>query len=154
MHSQKCKRFVATLSRSLAIFAITGGCSGTSSDGEAPFDEFQVMSLDGTGKTMSEQGYFHGYPVCKTTIVRDRNTQNNLHKTLEDAIRRGPEQSPKCFTPRHGVRWRIGSATHDYVVCFECSNFLEYVDGKVSRNGSLNADVANMFDDVLGSRSQ
>jgi hypothetical protein len=70
---------------------------------------------------------FHGYPVLgklKITSAADR-------VAILDAIQNAKKPDPtnvECFDPHHGVRLTRNGTTIDYVICFYCTQYDEYLD--------------------------
>jgi hypothetical protein len=98
---------------------------------------------------------FHEYPVLGKVEITEAEQRRSFISALNDAIRRAPQLSAACFWPRHGLRAIEDGKTYDYVICFQCDGFLEYVDGAQTRGGRgktpglLHSDSVEMFDSPL-----
>jgi hypothetical protein len=143
---------------SLILLAALIGCSVRSSaDVDAP-EQLVILSLDGRdpieregrrGKGVPPSiGEFHGYPVLGQVEITDPVQRAQLLATLKEAIdRRGVVA--KCFWPRHGVRAVKNGETIEYVICFECGQFDEYLGGQRVRHESIDSSVHPAFDAPL-----
>ena len=123
-------------------------------DLQAP-EQLTLFSIDGRdaegngigrrGEGVSEAvGEFRGYPVLGQVEVTDPDLRNQLIAALKDGYARRPARSAKCFWPRHGVRAVEKGKTVEYVICFQCLGFEEFVGDK-RRFERINPDVQPTF---------
>ncbi len=114
------------------LIAVAAGCgrgSAASARVEVP-DRLTLYSIDGrdlppavprpAGET------FHDYPVLGKVVVEDPGRRQALIDAFNAGIARSNGELAKCFWPRHGIRAETGGATVDYVICFECLQFVTH----------------------------
>jgi hypothetical protein len=140
------------------LLALAIGCAssrsgdGESVDADQP-DRLLLYSIDGREGTKvndrNTEGSFYGYPVLGKVEITDATTRKQLLDAIKDAIRRRPEMAAKCYWPRHGMRASINGKTVDYVICFECFRYEEFVDGVSIKRSVLNSDVEPIFSKPL-----
>ena len=138
------------------------GCSGSGKGGGDPEqkqareelpddpDELILFSIDGTawqkriGKPapVQEGETLHGHPVLGKTRIYDPVKQRTVIAAVKEAIRRGPEQTLRCFVPRHALRLTKGGESVDVVVCFECLRYQTFRGA----NAESAAAAGNMAD--------
>jgi hypothetical protein len=101
--------------------------------------------LPGTGEVV------HGYPVLGKVEVTDIEQRRQLFDALKAAIAQRDVMQYRCFYPRHVLRVEQDGRVIDYVVCFQCRNYMKYVDGNTSDNltPSIGEDVAPVFNKPL-----
>jgi len=92
---------------------------------------------------------FHGWRVLGKIVITEPEKRKELVDALNDAMARRPEIGAKCFWPRHGLRIVDKGKTVEYVVCFQCSRFEEFVGEARQRYELLNPDVQPTFDKPL-----
>jgi hypothetical protein len=135
---------------------MTVGCSNSSryplADLQAP-DKIILFSIDGRDGLHRGQKKdvetFSGFPVLGKIEITDAKQREVLIATLKDAIARKPPEVVKCFWPRHGLQVTEKAKTVEYVICFECSRFEEFVGEELLRYDFLNSDVQPVFDKPL-----
>ncbi len=93
-------------------------------------DRLTLYSIDGRdlpGDRPRPAGEaFHGYPVLGKAVVEDPRRRKALIDAFNAGIARSNGELAKCFWPRHGIRAETGGATVDYVICFECLQFVTH----------------------------
>jgi hypothetical protein len=101
-----------------------------------PIESMTLYSLKATmageenenGSNKAELETFHRYPVLgkvDVALAADR-------VAILDAIQKAKNPDPtnvECFDPHHGVRLTRSGTTIDYVICFHCDKYDEYLDG-------------------------
>ncbi len=140
----------------LGIMLGTLGCRGSPiADLKAP-EKLTLYSLDGREerpegevKTPSKES-FHGYPVLGKTEISLPEQRRELLTALNEAIKQH-EGKPmaKCFWPRHAIRAIENGKTIDYIICFECSRFREFLGDKQQREVPINPMAQPTFDTPL-----
>jgi acyl-CoA thioesterase I len=70
------------------------------------------------------------------------------------AVQRGIDQGYThgafgCFEPHHGVRVRRNGKTYDYVLCFQCLNVDEFVDGQFVTERTMDWTAKDIIDKHL-----
>lgn len=143
----------------LFLVALIGCGAGTSGDLNAP-ERLIIFSLDGRdppdGGRRGEAvppavGEFHGYPVLGRVEILDLDQRKQLIAALKEGIARHPAPA-KCFWPRHGIQAVENGKTFEYVICFQCSQFEEFLAGKRVRQATIDSGVQPEFDKPLTER--
>jgi hypothetical protein len=122
-----------------------------------PIDSMTLYSLRSTmaslpnenGALKGSVATFHRYPVLgklNITSVADR-------VVILDAIQKAKKPGPtavECFDPRHGVRLTRNGTTIDYVICFYCTKYDEYLDAlQVASQWQIDENAKSVLDDYL-----
>jgi hypothetical protein len=87
-------------------------------------DKIEVMALDPRGGDESKDA-FHDYKVLARTTVKDEDARKTLAAAVLKGIAEG-EAITKCFEPRHGLRVVSKRKTHDFVICYQCTQIHIY----------------------------
>jgi hypothetical protein len=108
------------------------GCQDA--DSKIPIDSMIVYSLDGKyeprqGKKPTEE-VFHDYPVLGKVDIASPKDRTAILVAVKKGIANSDGEEMKCFWPRHGVRLTQGGKTIEYLICFECRQLNEFVDGR------------------------
>lgn len=110
--------------------------------GDGPIDSMTLYALDGTydpGGDKNPTGQmFNGFPVLGKTDVALAGDRLAIFNAVQKGIADSDGQEPKCFWPRHGVRLKRRGATNEYLICFQCKQLDEYIDGR--RTHKLTSD--------------
>jgi len=122
-----------------------------------PIDSITLYSLKSTRASVpNENGAlkgpvetFHRYPVLgklKITLAADR-------VSILDAIQKAKKPGPtavECFDPHHGVRLTRNGTTIDYVICFHCDKYDEYLDGlQVASQWQIDENAKSVLNNYL-----
>jgi hypothetical protein len=91
--------------------------------------------------------HFHGRPVLGKVEITDPQQRQRIVAALKENLREG--HLSKCFCPRHAIRAVERGRTFEYLVCFQCHDFAEYIDGKPKRSGSVDERAKPVFDQPL-----
>ncbi len=75
-----------------------------------------------------ESDAFHGYPIVGKVTFTSPECKQAILECLNEAIDFGYSQQ-LCFSPHHAIRACIDGKNDDFVICFECCQAREYVDG-------------------------
>lgn len=141
-------------SQLLASILILAGCSSDNPEQRhgAP-ERLTLYSLDpcpaDEAKGANSQESFHGYPVLGKLEVTDSTERRTLMAALIAAVEPGGKGS-KCFEPRHGIRVVENGRLVEYVICFKCSNYVEFTDGKKKgHGGSIDSEPQPTFNKLL-----
>jgi hypothetical protein len=101
------------------------------------------VNWEGPGQSPKSEP-LHQYPILGKVDITDPDQRKYLIAALEAGMAyRGDTLA--CHFPRHALRIVESGRTHDFVICFECGNFKEYVDGKPSRSGRFDPALRPMF---------
>ena len=126
-------------------------------------DQLFLYSIDGkhsTSKTPEEAKIAEGWPVVghlydhqvlgKVEVTNCRQVREVL-AAVRRSIWKPPERGANCFWPRHVVRVVKGGETIDMVICFECSRYEVYREGKRTTETTqlLSRDDESLFDKLL-----
>lgn len=130
------------------------GCGGSPlADLKSP-EQLTLFSIDGRdedrrGEIKAKES-FHGYPVLGKVEITDPEQRERVIAALKDGIAQGKSMAmAKCFWPRHGLRAVENGKTVDYVICFECSRFEEFLGEKKLRHEPINSKAQSTFDKPL-----
>jgi len=91
-------------------------------------DQIELLSLD---PKQSDDGSlkdgFHGWKVLGRTVIENADTKKSVISALERGYAEG-SNALKCFWPRHAIHANHNEKTVDIIICFECRQFLIYLD--------------------------
>jgi hypothetical protein len=125
---------------------------GRGTNAAAP-EKMILFSIDGTDRDpkipVEVKERFYNYPVLGKIDTADPEQRVTLVNALKDAQDRRPKDGAKCFWPRHALSIIDKGKKIDYIICFECKWFTEYVDGTQIRHETINSDVQPIFDKML-----
>jgi hypothetical protein len=119
----------------LAVGLLLPGCQDA--DLAIPIDSMTIYSLDGTyeeghSKKKPSGEMFHKYPVLGKVDIAAPKDRTAILAAVKKGIAKSDGTEAKCFWPRHGIRLTQSGKTIEYVICFQCLQLDEYVDGKSS----------------------
>jgi hypothetical protein len=63
-----------------------------------------------------------GWKVIGYSILRDRNSINDLARSLGEGIRNTNGAIAMCFAPRHALRFKKDGGEITLIICFQCRN--------------------------------
>lgn len=86
--------------------------------------------------------FFHEYPVLGKVEITDPEPRRALIEALQEAYRRRPwpMNGTACYWPRHGLRAVQNGKTVDYLICFQCGRFEEFIDEEKLRHSLMSGD--------------
>jgi hypothetical protein len=131
----------------------TVGCRGSVHHLVTP-ESLTLLSIDGLRdpepEASGDERMFHGYPVLGRLEIKDPAEL----KVIVDALISATQDATSthvagCFWPRHGIRAIENGKTFEFIICFECSGFSEYINGKPVRGGPVTKNVQATFDEHL-----
>lgn len=126
------------------------GCEDA--DSRIPIDSMTVYSLDGMYEPKKDEKptgeMFHGYPVLGKTGIAAPKDRSAILAAIKKGIAKSNGDEYKCFWPRHGVRLVQSGKTIEYLICFQCLQLDEYVDGGKSHKTTTDAS-AKLLDEQL-----
>lgn len=136
----------------LFLPALLGCGAGSVTELDSP-EQLTLFSIDGRDEerrgVVQAEEIFHGYPVLGKVEIIDPDDRKTLIGALRDGIARRPKEGAKCFWPRHAIRAVEKGRTVEYVICFECERFEEFLGDKKLRHESISRDVQPAFDKPL-----
>jgi acyl-CoA thioesterase-1 len=95
---------------------------------------------------------FNGYVVLGKVDVASEQERVAIFTALQQGIDLGYVHGAfGCFEPHHGVRLRRDGKTYDYVLCFQCLNVAEFVDGKYTTETTMVRTAQALIDQHLKS---
>jgi hypothetical protein len=146
------RRTSLTVGLGLVIAVTLLGCGGEPAFQVQVPDRLTLYSIDGRqGGHDDEPGpdsgtTFYGYPILGKVAIDDPKRREALIAAFNRGIARSDGRQADCFWPRHALRLeRDGKAT-DYLICFQCLQFVGY-PGHVE--GAVDQSPQPTFDDEL-----
>ena len=130
------KYFVHILCATIIIGS--NGCGTDHSAVPSIPDQLFLYSLDGTKEWTQEEiekqatdgELFHNFPVLGKTEITDVAKRKELMAAFKQGISRSDGSTAKCFWPRHGIRTKKDGKIVDYVICFECLQYVIHSDSQ------------------------
>jgi len=111
-------------------FLLLLGCQDA--DSRIAVDSMTVYSLDGTYHRQKGQKppaeTFHGYPVLGKVDIAAKD-RTAILAAVKKGIAQSDGKENNCFWPRHGLRLKQEGKTIEYLICFECLQLEEFIDG-------------------------
>lgn len=102
------------------------------------------------GELSPEKERFHNYGVLSQREVTDEAVQRKLVEAVYRGLK-GEDASPAdSFSPRHGLRFELGSQSIDLLICFQCTWVHVFVDDSEKKLRMLfGAGVKPVFDSAI-----
>ena len=69
---------------------------------------------------------FHRYAILGQTEIKDPRLKKELLSALYQGMDSEGGLFPSCFNPRHGIKAIEGTNSVDLLICFECTQIVEY----------------------------
>ena len=94
----------------------------------------------------------HGWEILESCILLSSYDRALLFKAFRDgeAEMSGSERVlPDCFRPRHAIRTVVDDRTTDYLICFECSRYMVWVNGDQTAGGTTTNSPEKTFNAML-----
>ena len=92
----------------------------------------------------------NGYSVIKACQVDDRRIREEILGAFDAGIADHRGGVPvDCFRPRHAIRIVRDGVTIDYLICFQCSNWMSWKDGIPDGGGDTSDSPLATFDRIL-----
>lgn len=136
----------------LGLIVILSGCDNSPlAKLESP-EKLTLYSLDfrDPPQRIKSAETFRDYPVFGKVEILDPAKRKEIITRLKAAVRQGNnDKMAKCFWPRHGIRAVENGQTVDYVICFECNRFEEFVNEEKLRHKAIGYTDASVFNDPL-----
>jgi hypothetical protein len=140
-------------------FVAATGCTGSPLARLKAPEQLTLFSIDGRdvdawaerrrGHGVPQAvGQFHGYPVLGSVEIMNSEERQLLIAALKQSVAAGG-QVAECFWPRHGLRVVENGQTVEYLICFECTAFEEFVGDKKLRYAGISPDSRPTFDQPL-----
>ena len=141
----------------MAIVSCSNGLEVTPEE-QADFQSgtYILYRIDGDrypGSPVSEGSeLIHGWEILESCNLESTRDRALVFKAFEN----GQKQWSKlggipvdCFQPRHGIRTTIDGVTTDYLICFQCSNFMIWTNDEQSGGGMTSNSPMETFDSIL-----
>jgi hypothetical protein len=130
------------------------GCGGgpvvLSPDEKMTLYSLDPSSMEGSmrwdGKKHSGET-FHGYVVFGKLEIVDAAKRKEIAHAMNTGVAKGDAMA-KCFEPRHGIRATKGDVVRDFVVCFECAQFVVH-QGETSERKAISRDPQPVLNNLL-----
>ena len=94
----------------------------------------------------------HGWEILESCTMSSTYDRALLFKAFEEGqeeMRGNDQPQVDCFQPRHGIRTVVDGLTTDYLICFECLNFMVWENGEQTGGGVTTRSPAKTFDALL-----
>jgi len=101
----------------------------------------------GPAQTNNANNTFCDNKVLGMAEIKPLLEKTNLLTSLANGIVNAPHFAMLCFNPRHGVRIVNGTATNDFLICFECAK--GYWCGSNSMEFHISGGPEPVFDQFL-----
>lgn len=125
---------------------------GEQSDTPLP-DKITLYSIDGRAgarKNAKEDAErFVTWPVLGKLVITSAKDRRKIVEGLKEAIEKRPERALDCFSPRHGLQWFEDGKTREFVICFQCSNYYECLDGNKVRSDKIGSTLKPILNKLL-----
>ena len=99
------------------------------SDAELKFingtSEVELFSLN-VGPEDKHAERIEGYQFKSKKVITAKADKQELIDALQTGILEGTDIA-RCFNPRHALRFKGATETHDFIICFECRQVKEYI---------------------------
>ena len=136
-----------------AVAVVFAGCGGDAEIPDIAAESFILYSIDGRdetdGKAIKSGERLHGFPVLGKLDVKDAKTRDELITAFKKGILRGDGSVAACFWPRHAIRTSQNGEIRDYVICFECHQYVVYRGGKSSDAQPIDGSPSEKFNEIL-----
>jgi hypothetical protein len=112
-----------------------------------------IFSIDGRWNDRGQGvppavGEFRGYPLLGSVEIKDAAERKRLIAALKKSVS-GEVSMAKCYWPRHAIRAVENGQTVEYVLCFECGNFEEFLNDVRVRYVTVDSGARPTFDEPL-----
>jgi hypothetical protein len=151
---------------SILLFAsLFSGCSnGQTSSTSHAHDRTPARNLDGPftlyrldgdrypGEPAPEGArLLHGWLVLKACPIESIPTREKIFKAFDDGISASDASATPvdCFNPRHAIRVETDGVTVDYLICFQCSNYVIWEGETQVSGGGTTLSPQATFDAIL-----
>ncbi|PWT95965.1 MAG: hypothetical protein C5B53_10530 [Candidatus Melainabacteria bacterium] len=112
-------------------------------------NQLEVLQLEPTKNVFSAKG-FDGCHIVKTIAVTDPALRRQIISDLEHSLLPASSRM-NCYEPHHGLRFKSGNTTGEYVICFKCCTVNGYVGGGQTLSLGVNPLwLKSDLDKVLG----
>jgi hypothetical protein len=85
----------------------------------------------------SPEMYEGKFPIIGCASYPAREDRQAIVDALRRSLFKAPGKSPACFLPRHLIRFVGKQGTEDYLICFSCSIYRRFKDGKAIDGGRI-----------------
>jgi hypothetical protein len=112
-------------------------------------ESFELFSLNPKPVPQDDKGTFHGYKILGSTVIKDAATRKKIKDAFDKGVKEHDGSVAGCFIPRHGIRATHDGKTVDLVICFQCLQVMEYLDGKQGKGFLVSRSPQPVFNAVL-----
>ena len=154
-----------TMAAMAAVMLLGCGVTGA----RPPFEQFGLQDLQGLEITlMSIDGdryptkspsigadLLHGWTVLQRCPLDQHSQAPHVLGILDQAMARGSRSVPvDCFNPRHAIRISSVESVKDFLICFQCRNYMVWVDGVRIGGGDIADDSKDTINLIFESDCQ
>ena len=138
-----------------ALMAIAGCINSEKPPDPRSAGAMTLYALDGDrypgDPVPPDTSLLHGWSVIKACRIDDRRTREEILTAFDAGIAGHRGGTPiDCFRPRHAIRVELDDVTTDYLICFECANWMSWTDGLRTGGGRTSDRPTQTFDRILG----
>jgi hypothetical protein len=90
---------------------------------------------------------FHGFRILESATI-DASTGATMDTLIQKGINSNTGYIGACFSPRHGVRAKIGNSEYDFVLSFACNQLKVYRKG-INQTYLTSIDAEAEFDKIF-----
>ena len=94
-------------------------------------DQLTLYSYKGLEEPSDISQGVDSYHALGKLEVTDPKQRQQIINALNQGIADSDGEMAACFWPRHGLRTATNGVSRDYVICFECSQYMVYEAGKI-----------------------
>ena len=156
-------RFIPT-ALALSVFAllVPGGC-GSKEPVVSPSEELQfaegtfiLYRMNGDrypGEPVPEGSeLLHGWEILQSCELQSNRNRAMVFKAFQQGQEEmtASEVTPlDCFQPRHGIRKIVDGETTDYLICFQCRNYMVWTNEQQTGGGATSDSPRVTLDEIL-----
>ena len=93
--------------------------------------------------------HLHGWQILQCCPINDSETQLILLHALDKGIDQGGGIPIDCYNPRHAIRLKTKTTTTDYLICFQCNNYVVWDGDQETGGGLISRAPQAIFNEVL-----
>ena len=94
----------------------------------------------------------HGWEILESCNIQSSYDRARLFKAFregEEEMSRNDRVAVDCFQPRHAIRTVVNDRTTDYLICFQCSNYMVWTNGEQTGGGGTTNSPEKTFNAML-----
>jgi hypothetical protein len=106
-------------------------------------DQMTLYSLKGLDEPRDISQGVDSYTILGKLEITDPKQKQQIVDALNQGIAEDKDMA-KCFWPRHGLRTVTNGVSRDYVICFECSQYMKHEAGKTETKAISHSPQATL----------